>query len=207
MKKKDRFILESFWQEDGFNCSSIALIKAALLLYGSRIFRKRTTEAGESIMVWLRNGKTVELTRKRIKKISEKNRIVFEEGVTKTENARINKLEEQVNLCFAVMVAYLVTHGKEKYTWGEARKQLADKGYYSDEVHELLGLRKRTRGKNPPLKKIDLVKPPSYPMIVYDRDHAVVAYKGYYDKYGKLKPLEKIRKLYGEIRGCYWYRV
>ena len=93
MKAKDRFILENFWQKE-MNCSSIALIKAALITYGSSLFKKKTEKGGKALIITLKNRKKIRLKIKRLKSIAKKNGIGYSKGKTINDQAKIERLKK-----------------------------------------------------------------------------------------------------------------
>ena len=104
-----KFIIESFWQKAD-NCTSIVLIKAALLTYGiGKIFN--VNKKNGYLLITLKDKRMLLLTDAEIRKINTNNKILFARSQDPVKRARLKKLRQYVELCFAVIVRNLQLNG------------------------------------------------------------------------------------------------
>lgn len=202
------FILESFWQDPkGYNCATVAIIKAAVMKYGiGRVFKTETRIS--YMIITLRNGKALIVTNEELKRINKENDFRFSRYSEYKKKKDLKRLKDYVCLCFAIMVKYLKEYGfnYEDYTIEEAIETLLA-GFNTDYINELLGLAKmRNTVEELNKNNLELLKKKSV-AILYSYAHVVVVCNGYFDDYGT--PLiigKKIPEL-GELRAKFWYQL
>jgi hypothetical protein len=200
-----KFIIENFWQREKYgNCATVGIIKAAMMKYGCNKIFKRQQQRGDSIIITLRNGKTIHLSEDDIEEYNQDNGMDFEPAPLDAKQFKI--LETTVRLCFAVMVRYLMEYGfrKEFYTKKEAIKDLLHNGFDTGKVYRFLGLSR---------SKVRKVKEENFPsvqkklaIIFYNWEHAVVASRGYYDNDGEAILLTDHKFLRGK-NAKWWYQL
>lgn len=198
----NKLVIESFWQT-GYNCATVAVIKAAIIKYGiDKVFKLEQRNPYK--IITLRNRQMILLSGTEIKAINKKNHIAFDEHCSQ-------KLKSYVELCFAVMVKSLQEYYIQEY--GELEKNEAGKtlldGYNVEEASELLGLQMKTKKANDLRRRhlADLRKKKA--VLFYNDYHAVVLSGGLWDCDGD--PIElgdaiPLLRENGE-RAAYWFEL
>jgi hypothetical protein len=210
-----KFIMESFWQHpDGYNCAMVAIIKVALLQFGTEeIFQKIETHKG-NYEITLHDHKKISLSERKIKKLNKNNRIEFSIYRLPAKVKSLQILKTYVRLCYAVMLTYLNTYGwKGKcYSIKDAKKYLQygygdDAPFNTDHLWKFLGLRRATREvidiEKEHLDEIEVKKA----LMLYSNCHVVAASEGSYYDYGTREKIKsKIPKLGGD-KAKWWYEI
>lgn len=203
-----KFIMESFWQHpDGTNCATVAIIKAAILRYGIGKIFKLERRHGYAI-VTLKNGKPLIITNAELIEVNNESHIVFGKYSSPNKKKDLRELKDHVKLCFAVMVKYLKEYGyrREEYYQTEAIEHLMG-GFNTDHIHELLGLKRKSR------EVIDLKKrhlssfKRKKGMVLYSYAHVVAVSQGYFDNYGDLERIQSKIPEIGDEKAKFWYEL
>ena len=194
---KDKFIIESFWQGKD-NCVAIVIIKAAILKYGlNNVFKVKKLK--DQLIITLKNKKIIVLTASDINRINKKNKIYFSPYKDSKKKSALKTLREYVELCFAVITRYIHLYGYEgrKHTEASAIRLLTKEGLETDSIHNLLGLKRKTKSAHKLALKHLVTFKRKKAVLLYSKAHIVVVSKGYYEHYGELVKLEtdKIPKL------------
>jgi hypothetical protein len=204
----DIFIIESFWQRAA-NCVSIALIKAAIMQYGTRDIFHIKKLAGH-LLITLRDGTKLVLEQKEIRRINTFNKISFLRPRDLKTKKIIAKLKEIVWLCFAVMIRNLQLYGYagKEYTRSAAISLLTCQGIHTDHMHRLLGLKRRKLSVQPIPKKnaLDRFRRRRAVLILSDT-HIAVASTGYYEDFGKAIPLGNTPPVLRRRKAHSWFQL
>ena len=202
-----KFIIESFWQKAD-NCASIVLIKAALLTYGiGKVFN--VNKKNGYLLITLKDKRMLLLTDTEIRKINTTNKIIFARSHDPVKKNRLKKLRQQVELCFAVIVRNLQLNGYDgnEYTLSSAIQQLTREGMQTDHIHQLLGLRRKSRTAHKLSEKhIHLFKRKKA-VLLYSDSHITIVSGGYYEDFGKaIKLGDDIPVLKGK-KAKHWFEI
>lgn len=203
----DRFILESFWQKED-NCTTVALIKAAIIKYGiNRVFK--TARKNNHLLVTLKDGKLLTLTNAEIRKLNKTNLLGFRRPRDAKQKNQLGQVKKYVRLCFAVIVRNIQLHGYEgkEYTRTEAIDELISKGMKTDHIHRLLGLQRKTSSSHQlALKHLKSFKRKKA-ILLYSDTHIVVASSGYYDNYGDAEKIGEEPPVLEGRKAKSWYEL
>ncbi|WP_218155306.1 hypothetical protein [Chitinophaga sp. YR627] len=171
-------LFNSFKQGERPNCASIALIKAALNIYGlNNLFLiERISDTSQKII--LKNNKSFILTNSEISQANQSADFVFI-----ADNAETRKIVEYAVLTYAVMAKNKQIIDEE-VDFRTALENL-EYGAYTPTVYKCLGFEK---GKQ--VKKLRRLSGGDYSgMVAWSSAHAVFACEGYMDYHGSRKPL------------------
>jgi hypothetical protein len=170
----------------GGNCTSVAIIKAAIGVHGVdsvfKIEKKATTN-----VVTLKDERTFEISDVEIAFASTKAKFIPGDTII----AEVKKVYEYALLCFAV----LCKSEQQLNRKDKSYEYVVDKvntGYTTSEIYNLLGLKKIYLGDNPSYETLKQYKN----VLVWNSAHAVYYSEGYYDEAAdKNTPIEKIENL------------
>jgi hypothetical protein len=202
-----RFLIESFWQ-NGANCVSVVLIKAAILRYGMNgIFK--TERRRNNFIITLKDERILTLNDTAIQRINRKNKIAFRRLRDKKRKADINKLKKLVSLCFAVIVRNVHIHGYNgvEHTESSAIKELTKEGVETDHMHSLLGLSR----KSSPAKKLSIKHLISFKrkkaVLLFSTNHIVVVSRGYYEDFGYAVKIKNKIPIFRGKKAKAWFEL
>ena len=202
-----KFIIESFWQKAD-NCTTIVLIKAALLTYGiGKVFNVKKTNGYH--LITLKDKRMLLLTDVEIRKINTNSKILFARPHDPAKKNRLKKLRQYVELCFAVIVRNLQLHGYNgnEFTLSSALKQLTREGMQNDHIHQLLGLKRKSRTAHKLSDKHLQLFRRKKAVLLYSNPHITIVSGGYYEDFGKSVKLgEDIPVLKGE-KAKHWFEI
>lgn len=179
---------------EGGNCVSIALIKAAYSKYGFENVFKNIQEVNETYIVTMRDDAVVTFTKDELKMVSEKANFKLKDS---TEFSI--KFKEFAEFCYTAMckkVQILENYG----TLDSAITDL-NNGYTTKYSNVLLGLKfKKIKPKR--ANRIDQLEH----LVIYNTYHAVYASNGYYDECWNESGIERIKNLKWKRFGwkCAW---
>jgi hypothetical protein len=202
-----KYIIESFGQK-GNNCVAIVLTKAAILHYGMHRIFKKTFRDGHYILQ-LQNGDIHAIAAKDVARLNQKNKLRFRKAFSPADAARLKRLKEYVELCFAVMVRSLLLRGYEskELTESEAIQLLTRDGINTDHVHHLLGLKRKTpTARYLTLKNLRQFRRKKA-VLLYSDSHIALASEGYYDNYGKAEELNGRIPVLERKRARGWFEL
>jgi hypothetical protein len=203
-----RFIIESFWQGSA-NCVAIVLIKASMLKYGvNKVFKAKKVHG--QLLITLKNKKILTLAQEDISRINKKNRIYYSPYKQKKKKAQLSALRKYVELSFAVIVRniHLYGYNGRKHTEASAIRLLTKEGLETDHIHDLLGLKRKTKSAH----KLSLKHLQSFQrkksVLLYSDKHIVIVSKGYYEQSGELKEIEKDKiPILNKKPAKYWFEL
>jgi hypothetical protein len=202
-----KYIIESFGQKDN-NCVSIVLIKAAILHYGmNRIFKKRCLRG--HWIITLKNGDIHAISQKDVSRLSKLNRIHFRRAVNQQDAAKLKKIRDYAELCFAVMVRSIVLNGYDgtEYVESEAVKLLTKDGMNTHHIHHLLGLKRKTSSAHYlTLKNLRQFRK-KRAVLFYSDSHIAVVSHGFFDNYGTAVELNGKIPLLEKRRARGWFEL
>ena len=201
------FILESFWQK-GANCTSISLIKAALLTYGiGKVFR--VEKRSSYMIVTLKNKRVLVLTPAQVREINTANKIKFRTTHNQVHRKAIQRIREYVELCFAVMVRnmQLYKYNGKEYTQSTAIRQLTAEGMETDHLHELLGLQRKTsKAFRLSPKHLGTLRRKTA-VLLYSTAHIVVVSKGKYENFGDIMEITNEIPILKKKKARHWFEL
>ena len=127
------------------------------------------------------------LTDAEIRKINTNNKILFARLQDPVKRARLKKLRQYVELCFAVIVRNLQLNGYygNEYTLSSAIQQLTKEGMQTDHIHQLLGLRRKNSTAHKLSKKHLRSFSKKKAVLLYSESHITIVSGGYYEDFGK----------------------
>ncbi|HEX6191226.1 MAG TPA: hypothetical protein VFZ42_02630 [Chitinophagaceae bacterium] len=203
----NKFIIESFWQKAD-NCTSIVLIKAAILTYGIGKVFKVTNKSGYRL-ISLKDRRMLLLTNTEIRKINKANKILFSRPHDPIKKKRVKQLRQYVELCFAVIVRNLQLHGYKgkEFTLSSAIHHLTKEGMHTDHIHQLLGLRrKRSAAHSLSDNHLRLFKMKKA-VLLYSDEHITIASRGYYEDFGTAVPIADTIPLLKGKKAKEWFEL
>lgn len=185
MKIDHTEIMLSFWQQGTNNCASIALIKAAIEVFGiHKVFEVNLLDGLYSVK--LKNGLEVSFTTLELQDSIRVANFQKSKDTTADKQAIYNELIEYGRLCYAVMVATYasIELKKKEFSFAVALSRL-NNGANSNFIDKYLGLEDYTsNGRG------DLTGPGIY---AWFSRHTVYVSHGYYDYYGDVRKYRWVR--------------
>src|SRR5687768_15973031 len=139
-----RFIIESFWQKKA-NCVCVAFMKSLLLRHGLHFgYHKRIK--GKYLVITLKDGKVISFTKTELRSINNQNDISFARYREKRKQILINKIREQVEITFAIMVRNMqhVDYAGNELTQSASINLLTKQGTDTWHFHSLVGLKRKS---------------------------------------------------------------
>lgn len=163
------------------NCSSIALIKAAIGTFGLEKVFKQVLRQNDSVVFKLRNGEQIAITPAEISYCTLNNGFILKS----TDTAAI-KIKNFADTCFAVMCKKEQLLDSSTF---EAAVERLNIGYKTSEISVLLGVKFKS------IQPLNLKNLSRYEhIIIYNYYHAAYATNGIYDEPLNKTGLEKIGK-------------
>lgn len=193
----DTKIFNAFKQgnvNEGGNCVSIALIKAAYSKYGSENVFKNIQEVNETYKVTMRDDTVVTFTKDELKIVSERANFKLKDS---TEFSI--KFKEFAEFCYTAMCKKVQI--LENYETLDSAITDLNNGYTTKFSNVLLGLKfKKLKPKR--AIRIDQLEH----LVIYNTYHAVYASNGYYDECWNESGIERIKNLKWKRFGwkCAW---
>ncbi|SNR39009.1 hypothetical protein [Flavobacterium sp. ov086] len=181
-------IFDSFKQGERTNCSSIALIKASLNVYGLDLFV--TEKINDSLQkITLKNNASFNLKEEELDKAKFSAGFVFIK-----DNCESEEITEYAILAYAVMAKYKQIVDNES-TFAKALEDLEDGEVYTPTIYKYLGFEKG--------KQIEKLKRESgnefCGVVAWSNAHAVFVCEEFMDYYGNKKSIW-IKKYPGRFR-------
>jgi hypothetical protein len=203
----DHFIIESFWQSES-NCAVIALIKAAMIKYGLHNLFK-VQQKNDHFIITLHNGRMLILSKQEIKSLNKKNKIRFSHTTDPKKKQHIQQIRGYVHLCFAIIVRSLQLLGYDgkEFTQSAALYELTLNGMKTDHLHDLLGLKRKTRSAHELAQKHLILFKRKKAVLLYSEVHIVVVTEGYYDNYGTAVQIKDTAPLLKGKPAKFWYEL
>ncbi|MEN2401642.1 hypothetical protein GKZ90_0017765 [Flavobacterium sp. MC2016-06] len=172
-------IFNSFKQGDRTNCSSIALIKASLNIFGlDNLFV--TEKVNDALYkITLKNNASFDLKSEELKKAKSSANFVFIKDSTESE-----EITNYAVLAYAVMAKYKQIIDKEP-TFEKALEEFEEGDIYTPTIYKYLGFEK---GKHvQPLKRLSGSE--FCGVVAWSKAHAVFVCEEYMDYYGNKKSI------------------
>lgn len=193
----DNKIFNAFKQgnvNEGGNCVSIALIKAAYSKYGYENVFKTIDENNDTFTVTMRDDSVVIFSKDELKIVSERANFKLKDSTDFSI-----KFKEFAEFCYAAMCKKV--QQLENYQTLDSAITDLNNGYTTKYSNVLLGLKfKRIKPKR--ANKIDNLEH----LVIYNTYHAVYASNGFYDECWNDSGIEKVQNLKWKRFGwkCAW---